>query len=317
MIKTKTKKLLMLFFIVFTIFSIFSIDAFAETVDCGMCGGSHDLSELGGLQKTTYNWYNTVYGGELFEQSENGKIGTYEVLQFDTSNSTFSSLWAKGREYYDALVVFGKMLVVIYVLVEILEKTTSDNFNAEHLVKCLIKLFVGVIVMDMGYDIVTAGMDFSSAVFGKVATAVGAGTSATGSCVFDALRDNGLFDALVKMAYILFPYLFMLAAKLIIGVICWARVLDIMVRVIFAPIGMADLIQEGTRGSGWKYLKKLVASGLQGAVIIGIIRCYGIITSAISSGGSNGGWAVTLMLAFVVITVAFKASSIANDIVGV
>ena len=310
-------KILLILFIAIAIFGIMPIQSHAANVSCPFgCTGGHDVNELGGTQKTAYNWYCVVYGGQLFQESKNGSLGTTEVLEFDVTSSNFSNLWNTCENYYNVLSVFGKMLVVIYLLLDIMEKSTADNLNAEHFVKCFIKGVIGIIVIDMGWDIVTAGIGFANDVFGEL-MASDKSFSATGVCPYNDLHEVNSIAGLVYMARVFIPWLLMMGAQMIISVICWARILDLVVRVIFAPIGMADMMQEGTRGNGWKYFKKIVASALQGAVILAIVKSYGIITSTVSSASGAGGWVVAIILAFVVISVSFKSQSIASDIVGV
>jgi hypothetical protein len=89
-----------------------------------------------------------------------------------------------------------------------------------------------------------------------------------------------------------------------------------MMRVIFAPIGMSDIINDGTRSSGWRYFKRMMASILQGSVIIAAARAYALIMPVIMKMNGFLAWLMPIVLAFVMIAMMFKASMIANDIIG-
>ena len=304
-------------FAVTIIFSLFSLNVFADK-PCAICGGSHpEIKNV--VQKIAYDWYNTIYGGELFTKSENGSLGTYEILSFDTSNPDISTIWHGAETTYAALAVFGKMLVIIYVLLDIINKSVTDNFSPEHFVKNMIKMLIGIIVIDNGWEIVTFGMQFASGIFEKIAVP---DTSPNGfnesNCIYYSIVKKNFMWAFTDMGTVFISWLILMVAKFIISIICWVRVIDIVVRAMFAPIGMSDIVQEGTKGNGFRYLKKLVASVLQGSIIVAIIKAYGIINSTILSGGTNLFLRICTMiiLTFTIVVVAFKSSGISNDVVG-
>ena len=221
---------------------------------------------------------------------------------------------------YTSISVFGKMLVIIYILLDMIDKSTSDTITPEYFVKDMIKMLVGIIAIDNGWEIVTFGMQFSSAVFDKFAVP---DTSASGfnerNCLYHTIVDRNWIWSLGDIFQIAFPWLILMAAKLLISTICWVRVIEIIVRAMFAPIGMADIIQEGTKGKGFGYFKKFTASVLQGAVLIGIVKSYSIINSALLvDAGTNFfmRMGIMIILAVAVVMISFKSSSIATDIVG-
>jgi flagellin-specific chaperone FliS len=135
-------------------------------------------------------------------------------------------------------------------------------------------------------------------------------------CKFGKLVNQNFFQGLVDASTLWIPWLLMLAAGAILSITCWIRVLDIMVRVIFAPIGMADIMNDGTKSSGWMYFKKLLASLLQGSILIATIKAYGMVMVVTQKMSGLATWAVPIILSFVLISLFFKASAMASDVVG-
>ena len=116
------------------------------------------------------------------------------------------------------------------------------------------------------------------------------------------------------MVYFSIPYFLICLAKLIVSVVAWVRIMDVIIRAVLAPIGIADFVYEGMSGHGFTYIKKLIASALQAAVIIATAQGYGILARMTSS---TGQWYYTVILAYALMTIMLKTQSIANDTIGV
>ena len=124
-----------------------------------------------------------------------------------------------------------------------------------------------------------------------------------------------MFDGFIEMAILFFPWLIILITKGVTNIYCWYRVLDIAVRVIFAPVGAPDVLISGTRGSGWRYLKNLFASCLQGGVVIAIFYVYSMIMNSLVTNNGFAIWMIATVLSLVVMISIFKAQEIARNIV--
>ena len=90
---------------------------------------------------------------------------------------------------------------------------------------------------------------------------------------------------------------------------------ELFLRAAFLPIGIAEMFNGSGNASGMRYIKKLFATALQGAVILAILLIYGgIITSVF---GGLGGSLGILIVTFAVITLLMKSQTWATDILGV
>lgn len=280
---------------------------------CSICGVEHETSKLSGMKAWAYNMAKVLYGGEILDST------TTKVLRFDTSSSEFNPLWLKGEELYQTFAKLGQLLLAVYVMYDLMTKSAGDSLTPEQFFKAIVRLIIGYIIMQNGFDIVTEGTALISSIFDKVTASSGGGNQypLAAYCPFSKLLfEKNVFDAMVDASGMFIPWLIMLLAGSIVNITCWARVLDIMMRLIFAPIGMSDLMNDGLRSSGWRYFKRLLASVLQGSVIIATIKGYSILMPVIMNMNGIAAWAMPIVMAFVLIAMMFKASAVANDIIG-
>ena len=309
----KTSKLtimLFAFIIILSICASFTIQV--NAANCPICSGTHKLSDLGGLQRTAYDMCCVVYGGTSISDD------IIDTLKFDVTGDKFSDLWERGRGFYESLATIGELLCIIYGLISMYEKISQDQHSAEHIFKLFMKIFLGIILMRSGYDIVEAGLNFASQVFITFQGST-TGISSTDGCIFEEIAKMQFLEPVGMILSMFIPWLAMLAASIALNVVVWARILDIMVRVIFSPIGMADIMHTGINGSGMLYLKKIVSSAIQGSVLFGSMKAYSLIVTAINNtdGAGAGGVMVVIILSFSLISILFKAKTIADDLLGI
>lgn len=329
----KHKKIFIIILFIITILPLFltPIKVFADNPKnhtCEICGKTHDISSdaLSGLQKRVYEMNNVVYAGKLIdtEPGKNGDTNIIDALAFDISKGSFSDLWNAARGYYDAIKVVGVMLATIYSLIETLAHIKHNETTAEYFMKEIMKWSIAVIVVIEGFNIATALINLSSGIFYAVGNATTGTVANKANCIYGSFNtdpDNifdeisGVFLCIGQIAGLLTPWLMLQACKVIISIVCWARVLEIVVRVIFAPIGIADLFVYGTNSNGVSYLRKIMATAIQGAIILGMVVAYSIII--INMKVSTGEWLAPVILAITLLTSLGSAKSIASDICGV
>lgn len=279
---------------------------------CNICGVYH-TPQLSGPLGIANTMYKEVYGGQLFySETANGALTTYDVLRFDVESADFNGLWSIVQSFYHIVSVLGELLCYIYAMVKLIEMTTDDSFTPERFAFILIKMTIGILVIRNGFEIITAGMTLSTVAFNNLSSAL-VNQGVPNGCNYDELKGAEWFVGFGEMLKLALPYFMMCAAKLVVSVVTWTRVLDVVIRSIFAPIGIADFVYEGMQGHGFVYIKKMIASALQAAVIITVARGYGILASMTSA---TGQWYYTLILAYAVIMLMMKTQSIANDTIG-
>ena len=315
--KTKCFKIAIIIFAFLMLFlSFIPIQVNADEFTCPTCGNGtkHNLSWY---QKADFDFTNTVYSGNLFAESDGDASGfsVNTVLAFDITTGLFKDLWTEAERLYGVILPVGELLAFIYYLMTLMEKSLSDKFSAEQLARDTIRLVGMLLILRSGFELLTWGMNLSAFVYQKLQSLTSLEDN-PGNCKAGECGSRDFFGALGHMLSMLIPYLLISIARLVVRVICWNRVLGIIVRVIFAPIGMADSVKGGTSSQGFRYFKKIVAIAMQGTLILGVSVAYNLIVSAISADGSIG-WVQPIVLAAVVITLIFKTSSMADEMLGV
>ena len=314
--KKQFLKLTLIILALMTLFlTLIPMQVNAAEFTCPSCGNKHNLDWI---QKIDFDFTNEVFSGQLFEKSDvdAGPLDINAVLAFDiTQADSFGKIWNYGKEIYNKVLPIGQLLAVVYFLLAIMEKALQDNFNAEQFARNLVRLTAMLLVLQNGFDIMEAFMKISTFVYQKLQ----AMTTFAGNpkkCKFQECKDRSLFQSIGNILSMIIPYLLMSIAKLIIRVIAWSRVLNLVIRVMFAPIGMADSIRGGTSSQGFKYMKKIIACSLQGALILGVSVAYNLIVDVIQSNGGGTAWIHSIILAAVMVTLIFKTSNMAEDALG-
>lgn len=289
---------------------------------CHICREYHNVEKLRGVQITAAKWIDRLYSGDIIGESEGGKVSTYDILKFDVSSGTLATLWARAKTIYDVMMPIGNLLVIVYVFMELMELVTTDNVNPEMIVRALIKMTVGMMIITNGFDIITDLSKLASQAFNSLTQHTGFTGMEQFCPINGSLVNVGRKPSFAKgfmgMAENFIPYLIAIVIQFCISILCWARVLDIIIKVMFAPIGIADLSTAGTQGSGFAYLKNLFASMLQGAVIVAILIAYGQVLIMVNSTPTEGipSYVMMITCSIVALVATFKSQAYASEITG-
>lgn len=282
---------------------LFSTPVFAEYLICPMCGGAHETGSLGNW-RFVYDMFKSVYGGSSIRD-----MGLNGVLGMDVTQGAFASVWGTMESAYAGIKIIGLTLVIIFFCTELFDLYAEDRLNPELFVKNFIKLVASILIIENGFQIVEVFIGMATLIFNKLNDGV-ADTLASNHCNFEYLCQAGFFEGVGELAKIIVPYAVLSAALMVMQFFCYLRLIDVFVKTLFAPVGMADLGFKGTNGSGWRYLKKLMASALQGAVMLTILFVQSLLAL-------SANWFVTLILYIAMIMAFRKSSSLASDILGV
>lgn len=311
-VKKSYTKWILLFLLLTTLIAIvMPTVSNAESVKCS-CGATHSIS---GIKYTDYCVSTAVYSGNLFTKVDAADMDINDILAFDTSDGTFKTLWEWCGKVYEGMIPVGLLLAVIYFLLGLGEKVLDDNFTAEVFAREFIKLAAMVLLVQNGWTLVDWGIQLSTFIFKKLSDATTL-ISSGGSCQYNACNNRDILESIGNIISLYFPYLGIQLAQFIVKIIAWSRVLNLVVRVMLAPIGMADCIRGGTSSQGFKYFKKIVSVSLQGAIILSVSVAYDLIKSIIVV-NSDFSWLITLVLAATCVTLIFRTSQMADEVMGV
>jgi len=222
------------------------------------------------------------------------------------------------------MIPIASVFVCIYFMIEVIDKSTSERFNAEVFIKMLMKLVFSVIIVSnasaWAIKIMNFGTDFALAVVGefKAETVIKLKES-----FFDSGGIGNIFNQLGLIVSLLLPFIAAFIIKIAVYFICYGRTIEMGVRSAFAPIGCADLMTGGANSNGVRYLKSLFAVALQGAVMIGVVFVSSnIISSELSAMKFGSGFLILpfLMKYFGIVSAMVgllgASKSIAKEIIG-
>lgn len=240
-------------------------------------------------------------------------------------------------------------LVILFFLIELLNEVQKDFVTFERLTVMMLRL-LAVTVLIMNLEMIVNGLEeLSVLIFNAVKDLAGSSSNsfeifgesaATGyryseveKEMKDALGKAGIKQALMVVLQLLIPWLISRLCYVVAYVIAVGRSIELIVRAIFSPIGVANLFEDGTRSSGFRYLKKFAACALQlGAIAVILYASNALCNSLIGSLsdgymtitkdnlldvlGSSALWSMSA-IQLAVIGITLKAQSICNDILGV
>jgi hypothetical protein len=283
---------------------------------CPLCSHFHDTPEYAFTYNSALSAYSSVFNYSDGTNTSEGWDLT-SAMRLDITQDGFAKkLFDDMQGLYESIAFIGIFIVIIYFFVELAEVNMNDGFTYETLLKHTVKTIIAIIIIDNGYEVVRWVLELSTAIIdeiGGIAASNGGGTFKVGDCPWN--RCNDIFQAMGAYFDLIIPGV----ANLVISLICWVlifmRVFDIMIRVIFAPIGLSEMVKEGYGSTGFPYLKKLLASGLQGAVMLVVSVQYSNIASAITTSSSAGALA-QIIVGLCTMTVLFKSGQIAKEILG-
>jgi len=262
----------------------------------------------------------------------------YEIsdsLQKNLFSSTgdYSTAFSMVKKLYDDVVVpVALMLMIIYFLIGLVDKMSSENFTWEQMARQFCMLLVSFFLVNHGFEILEKLFQIGLIFVGDATDAVtgflnGMGNSANTDSLYESFQDQvklgdiEIFNNIVRFAYLLLPWAASWILGLAVKVIVYSRVIEIYIRAAFAPIALSDFFQNGFQGAGWSSLKSFLAVCLQGALIFGIAALFTALSDVIwdtpSFSGFFASMGVYIALLASAVMLMFRSLSLAKELVGV
>lgn len=266
------------------------------------------------------SWFKDIFANDVFE-----KIAG--ILKLNPSEGELSAAW-NGAEvvYNNVMVPIALGLMIIWFLVALMEKSSSEQVTIEQFLLLFVKLIAAKFIIDNGFQIFAQLWGLGISIIDEVGGAFADEDvltfnykdlwfNLTGVPWGDKLP---LMTSLGLLCQLLIPWL---ASKIMIACvyfICYSRLLEMLVRMLATPIAVSDFITEGLHGSGWRYIKNFLAICLQGMIIIAIGQLYPLVMAGVLS-TSGSFWTVVLKylaFSFAAIALMFKSLSLSKELVG-
>ena len=278
-------------------------------------------TEISGFGRAVFKAAYDVYSGDALLGED--VVGSLDI---DFLSGTYAPVWGGISAVYTLISTLGMLLIVLYWLLDIIEKVQMESFTLEHFVRASIKLLLGVILMSNGLPIFQGILSACNGIFSQIDAGTGANEGATATVLNQVWQDctyqkshpiAGAFALVGWMLELLVPAFMMLIIKIVVYVVVYSRIVELFVRTAFAPIGMANIYSGGMSASGYKYIKKIAAVALAGCVILVVLNAYTQLSGLVNFTSSGTGPIKQLVLGFTVVTLVIKAQGWSNDIIGV
>ncbi len=227
-----------------------------------------------------------TFGGGIFQSAAN-------MLTMNPSTGDFAPVWKIITGIYDNVCVpIGMGLVLIYFVVNVIEKSTQQQtIDVEQIIKLLLRLFIGLYFVEHGLELLASvyslGLNFVQTVFGntvndpKMISAETAWAMLTGEKWDESWGFGDIFKGIGVLIFSFIPFILFWIMNAIVTIICYLRLMEFYVRTAMAPIAFSDFFTEGLHGNGWRYFKSYIAVALQGGVIMLVLVICGALSSAI------------------------------------
>ena len=270
------------------------------------------FDEEGGLSNAVWGFEKEI-GGASF-----GK-GAQKVLRLNATTdaqgeeeSLLQSAWKLIKNVAQGIKVIGFLFVSLFFVLELIETSTRGSYTPDIFLRSLIKFFIALICIENSVTIMATIVNFGAVFYDLVESTQTTGAIASLYDVAKKVDDANILDLLGMLCSDLLPYLAMWVANVFISIITIGRVIELGIRVAFAPIGMADMYEGGTKSNGFRYMKKILALSVQGALILFCLGLYGVLITKMDTGDILNKIALTLAT----VTITIKTQSFANDLFG-
>lgn len=233
---------------------------------------THNKGEIFECKHNFYGWSavkkDWAYGVAHTFSNTDG-LTTDLAFKIDDNKSLIGGVWHLVTYGYEAMQTIGFLIVILYFILEILDLTTKENFNLEQLLRMTIKLFIAILLITNGLDILKALINLSDGLISTLTWQQGSGLTAKN--LYYQVQPLSDFDAIFFPLTHLFDCIGLGLPAIIICFIVHGRVIEVCVRAVFAPLAIANIYEGGLNSSGMKYLKKFLALCLHGVFILACI----------------------------------------------
>lgn len=273
------------------------------------------------MDSLIYSMFQEVFAGGVFDSVK-------DVLKLNPSTGAWSRAWtAVDTVYSNVMVPIALGLMIIWFLVAFMEKAASEQVTFEQLFMLFAKLIAAKFLIDNGLQIFANLWGLGISLIDTVGGAFGNGPGANALEYKELWKDwtgldwnakIGILKGIGLLCQLLIPWL---VSKIMIAVVmfvCYSRIIEMLMRMMAAPIALSDFMTEGLHGAGWRFLKNFLAICLQGMIMVGIAQIYPLVLNAILN-GSTGFWETLLKyvaFSFAAIALLFKSLSISKELVG-
>lgn len=278
-----------------------------------------------------HSWVEMVFGNTLANNLSDWADRCLVAIQTVLTGTVIGNI-------INVLAPIACSLLIIYFFQNLLDQASKDMFSFEKLVVSFIKLFVAFAVLIYLKDIMLMVTQMAQAFVSMIKSLLSIdGLNDGGAASLQEYNDyfnhlTKIFHVLAALAKLMIPWLISFIAEIMGKFLIASTSIMLMVRMVFCPIAVAQLFEDGSRSSGMRYLKGLFADAISLSVMVAIIILATKFSSALLStelSGINGSLMPEDLMSFgfsdfipmivpklVIAGGLASASKIAHDVVG-
>lgn len=267
--------------------------------------------------------------------------GNYDrVIPLLTDNffQTYNGAWSVISGLSNSVAIpIAIMLVTLYFILDVVEGSTSGQTFEKFISSTLKYVFTLFFVfnavnlltyfVDLGREVVkgTTASGLSDKEVEKKAVNLMNEVFADGGDAKEAMAGEFKTVIILRSLQFIIPYLIMFFSQFIMISMAYTRMIEIMVRIGFAPIGFADVYTNGLSGGAGRYLRGFIAVCLQGALMIAAAVVVSSMvatvldpaqTPATDTFGEMQRIVQASLITFVGAGVTYKSQEIARELLG-
>lgn len=271
--------------------------------------------------------------------SANGHYGQ-DILAGNAIAQLSSNIHTTVLELGQGLESTGYALCFLFFLISLVELAMSERMTMEYFIKYFSKLVIGVAAVFYWQDIYRCCRGFGN----LLASFITDNQEAPPPLQLQEAFRNYVNNSGASTWLPLVLGSFLIAAPLIIAsfaivgvvyVIIFTWLLELGIRACFLPIACSLLSDDGWRGAGGRYIRKLLGVACQGAVMVTVSTLtstglHSIVRLAVNEASSktsfDGDWdfladlaqsiVVVIAVCIASVSIMFKTSAIVSDVFG-
>ena len=213
---------------------------------------------------------------------------------------------------YDMFVPIGVGIAFIYFVMGLIDEASNSALTIDHIVKGLIKLFIAIMCIKNGYNLLIGIADVGRIIVNN----------------FQLVETNIYVSQVTSIRYsfwntvfnftMLIPTLLLCLIIFVISkAITWSRMFEMGLYITIAPVALADISVSGIEGGGYRHLKRLLALSIQGVIIaVAIVVCSQISDLVRVEEGIFAGFTNSFLISLIMIKIMTGSKNIAKDLIG-
>jgi len=232
-------------------------------------------------------------------------------------NATVLGTWVNNF-FHNITYPIGLSLLALFFMIGYTKRAAMFKLNTpENIIKVLLQLMFAKMIMENSLEILNFIFAAVSGLVDKVATY----TSNVANLIdFIDMKEEWMkmsYWEFLKMSGRLWPLqVGMFISKMLIGVICYGRVIEVYLFTVASPIPLATIASEEYSSIGKRFFQHYISVCLQGFLIIVILKFFPLlVATVVASNMKIDVWGV-IGLNIVLVMLLFRSGNIATKLTG-